>query len=90
MLTLKEDIRKWDKGLFEPDSFDLAIFKKYKRNRDEQKEKERLELLFPKGRKEYKAQDDKEMLAKHYDERIASLKELCKKHKVKYDIFKRL
>jgi len=28
METLKEDVRKWDIGLFEPESFELAIFKK--------------------------------------------------------------
>jgi hypothetical protein len=91
METLKEDVRTWDKSLFEPESFELAIFKKQKRDRDLQKMREKMEQTFGTlNLKSKKYTSDKELLAKHYDETMAALKELCKKNNVHPDIFRRL
>ena len=53
-----------------------------------------MEQMFPRKNKGAlkggKIPSDQELLAKHYDETMAALKELCQKHKVNYDIFKRL
>jgi hypothetical protein len=46
METLKGDVRKWDGGLFEPESFELAIFKKKRRDRDLEKTKAKMEKIF--------------------------------------------
>ena len=68
MAVLCNDIKKWDKTLFEPYNFDLALFEKARADQEKAIRIEKLKETL--GAHEINLENSEEKVAKHYKDKL--------------------